>query len=65
MAQIWIWWSPGEPDEDLHGFVTRVDRDAHGRGEQGPFKRIVRNHHKLGPIPDEVKIIRKYLDGRL
>lgn len=53
MAQVWTWWSPGEPEYDLHGFVTREDRDACDRGEPGPFKRIVRDHHKLGPLPPE------------
>lgn len=58
--QVTIWWSPGEPEDDLHGFVTREDRDAHGRGDLGPFRRIVRDHHKLGPVPEEVKIIRRF-----
>lgn len=45
---VTIWWSPGEPEDDLHGFVTKEHRDACDAGEPGPFLRIVRNHHKLG-----------------
>lgn len=43
---VTIWWSPGEPEDDLHGFVTKAHRDACDAGESGPFLRIVRNHHK-------------------
>lgn len=57
-----IWWSPGEPEDDLHGFLSRKERDAHGRGATGPFRRIVRDHHALGPVPFEVRITRAYLD---
>jgi hypothetical protein len=37
-----IWW-PGEPEDDLHGFVTEKERDAFQRGEPGPFRRVLRN----------------------
>lgn len=50
MPQVLTWWSPGEPEHDLHGFKTVRERAAFERGERGPFRRIVRNHHKLGPI---------------
>lgn len=63
-AMVWCWWSPGEPEDDLHGFVTREDRDACDRGERGPFKRVVRDHHKLGPVPPEVQLIRAMFDKR-
>jgi len=58
---VWIWWSPGEPEDDLHGFVTREDRDACGRGEARPFKRVVRDPGR-GQIPHETLIVRRYLD---
>jgi hypothetical protein len=58
-----VLWSPGEPEGDLHGFLTREDRDAHDRGEPGPFRRIVRNP-ALGPVPFEARITRDYLDRR-
>lgn len=58
----WVWWSPGEPEEDLHGFVTVKDRDAFGRGESGPFRRVVRDHHKLGPVPDDIVAVRAITD---
>lgn len=51
------WWSPGEPEDDLHGFLTREDRDACERGEPGPFRRIVRDHHKLGPLSLERRAV--------
>jgi len=62
MATVWTWWSPGEPTTDLHGFVTRRDRDAYVNGDPGPFRRIVRNHHKLGPVPDDVAAVHAILD---
>lgn len=54
---VWIWWSRGEPEDDLHGFLTREDRDAEARGEPGPFRRIVRDHHRLGPVPLEKRVL--------
>lgn len=59
---VTIWWMRGEDESDLHGFVTREHRDAYDRGEPGPFLRIVRNHHELGPVPEEVIATRRYLD---
>jgi hypothetical protein len=50
---VWIWWSPGEPEDDLHGFVEKAERDACDCGKPGPFRRVVRDHHKLGPISAE------------
>jgi hypothetical protein len=52
-ARVTVWWSPGEPEDDMHGFVTKKGRDAYMRGEPGPFERVVRNHHELGPITPE------------
>lgn len=54
---VWTWWSPGEPEDDLHGFLTREDRDAEARGEPGPFKRIIRDHHRLGPLSPERRVM--------
>ena len=59
---VWTWWSPGEPEDDLHGFVTVKDRDAFERGKPGLFKRVVRDHHKLGPVPDDVRAVREVTD---
>lgn len=56
--QVTIWWSPGEDENDLHGFVTKKDRDDYDAGKVGPFLRIVRNHHELGPVPFEARMIR-------
>lgn len=61
---VWVWWSPGEPEDDLHGFVSREERDDCDAGKPGPFKRIVRNHHELGPVPLEVQLIRKLYGSR-
>ena len=61
--QVITWWTPGEPEDDLHGFVSRQERDDHDAGKHGPFRRIVRDHHSLGPVPFEVKLIRR-LFGR-
>lgn len=63
--RVTVWWSPGEPEDDLHGFVSKEERDACDRGEPGPFRRIVRDHHKLGPIPFEARVTRAYLDRKL
>ena len=60
---VWTWWTPGEPEDDLHGFVTVKDRDACERGKPGPFKRVVRDHHKLGPVPEDIKAVRAITDG--
>lgn len=57
-----VWWTPGEYEGDLHGFVTVRERDDCGAGKPGPFRRIVRDHHSLGPVPIEALIIRQYLD---
>jgi hypothetical protein len=59
---VWTWWTPGEPDGDLHGFWSARERDAYDRGAPGPFRRIVRNHHSLGPVPDEIKEARRITD---
>lgn len=59
---VWTWWSPGEPEHDLHGFVTVRDRDDYERGKPGPFKRVVRNHHELGPVPDDITAVREITD---
>lgn len=61
---VTIWWSPCEPEDDLHGFVTRQDRDDCGAGKPGPFQRVVRDHHKLGPVPWEVLAIRSMYPPR-
>lgn len=60
----WVWWSPGEPDDDLFGFITKKERDASGRGEPGPFRRIVRNLRER-PITFEERIQKAYLSGNL
>ena len=62
--RVIVWWSPGEPEDDLHGFLTKQERDDHGAGKPGPFRRIVRDHHKLGPVPFEAQILRDYLGQR-
>lgn len=62
MPQVATWWSPGEPEGDLHGFKTSRERDAFERGEPGPFRRIVRNHHKLGPVPPDVLAVREVME---
>lgn len=59
---VWIWWLPCDPEHDLHGFLTIRDRDEYERGNPGPFRRIVRNHHKLGPEPDDVLAVRAVTD---
>ena len=59
--QVAVWWSPGEWEGDLHGFVTRADRDAYDRGEAGPFRRVVRDP-ALGPVPKDALAIREYLN---
>lgn len=59
---VTIWWTPGEPEEDLHGFVTKQDRDDCAIGKSGPFLRIVRNYHELGPFLLEVRLTRWVLD---
>ena len=58
----WVHWSPGEPEDDLHGFVTQRERDEYERGKPGPFRRVVRDHHKLGPVPDDVRAAREITD---
>lgn len=35
----WVWWTPGEYDDDLAGFHTRVDRNEFKLGLPGPFRR--------------------------
>lgn len=60
---VWCWWSPGEPEDDLHGFVTVKDRDDFERGKPGPFKRIIRDHYKLGPIDPALVEARKIMGG--
>ena len=47
----WVWWSSGEPEDDLYGFLTVKERDAYGRGERGPFRRRVRDlrTHPISP----------------
>jgi hypothetical protein len=62
MKQVWCWWSPGEPEDDLHGFVTVKDRDDFERGKPGPFKRVMRDHHKLGPVPADILAVRAITD---
>lgn len=57
-----VWWHPGEPEDNLHGFVTKQDRDDFEAGKPGPFLRVVR-HPNAGPIPLEVQLIRQ-LYGR-
>ncbi len=56
---VWVDWYPGDDEDDLHGFVTARERDAYERGEPGPFRRVVRDHHKLGPVPDELVAVRE------
>lgn len=51
-----VWWYPDEPEDNLHGFVTREHRDACDRGEPGPFLRIVR--HPNNPMTWEEKAVR-------
>lgn len=58
----WHRWSPGEHEDDLHGFVTAKDRDECERGKPGPFRRIVRDHHKLGSIDPEILAVRQITD---
>jgi len=59
---VYVWWTPGEPDDDVHGFVTKRERDDFERGKSGPFRRIVRDHHKLGPIDPVVLAVREVTD---
>lgn len=56
----WLFWSPGEPDGHLLGFVSKAERDAHGRGEPGPFRRIIRTQ----PASIEARLIRAYCNGQ-
>lgn len=51
-------WRPGEPEGDLHGFVSREERDAYQEGHPGPFRRVVRPAH-LGPIPADLVALRE------
>jgi hypothetical protein len=39
--QLWAWWSRGDSERGLSGFITRKERDAFSRGEPGPFRRVV------------------------
>lgn len=57
----WLYWSPGEPDGHLLGFVSRRERDAATAGKPGPFRRIIR---PLGPAASlEARLTRAYLNG--
>jgi hypothetical protein len=56
---VWVNWCPGEPDDDLHGFVTVRERDAFEAGGAGPFRRVIRDHHRLGPVPAEILAVRQ------
>jgi hypothetical protein len=60
--RTYIFWTPGEFEDDLHGFLTVRERDRFERGEPGPFRRIVRDHHKLGPVPAEILAVREITD---
>lgn len=60
--RTYVFWTPGEPEDDLHGFLTVRERDAFEAGKPGPFRRIVRDHHKLGPIPEDVLAARTITD---
>ena len=62
VGQVYVWWSPGEPEDDLHGFRTQRERDDYARGKPGPFQRVVRDHHKLGPIDPAVLAVREITD---
>ena len=53
-------WRPGEPEDDLWGFVSREERDAYQEGHPGPFCRVVRPA-SAGPVPFEAQVIRAYL----
>ena len=59
---VWVWWFPGEPEDDLHGFMSIQARNSFERGDAGPFRRIVRDHHKLGPVPDDILAVREVTD---
>lgn len=62
---VWVDWYPGDADDDLHGFVTAKERDAFEKGKSGPFRRVVRDHHKLGPVPDDILAVRAiYFKGK-
>lgn len=59
---VWVLWSPGEPEDDLHGFWAKKERDDFEKGKPGPFRRIVRDHHKLGPVPADILAVRAITD---
>ena len=59
---VWVDWYPGDTEDDLHGFVTAKERDDCEAGKPGPFRRIVRNHHKLGPVPADLLAAREIMD---
>lgn len=59
---VWAWWTPGEPEDDLHGFMSMRERDDFERGKPGPFRRVVRDHHRLGPIDPEILAVRQITD---
>lgn len=52
-----IMWSPGDPEEHLHGFATAAARAAYERGDPGPHERVLRDPAS-GPLPDEVLLAR-------
>jgi hypothetical protein len=57
-------WHRGQSEDHVHGFATTEDRDAYDRGEPGPFERVLRAPD-APPVPDECRIVRAYLGGRL
>lgn len=50
----WIWWSRGDDEDMVLGFLHRADRDAFQRGKPGPFKRVLRTM----PISLEASLIK-------
>lgn len=38
---VWVWWSPGEPEDGLLGFTTEAERDRFNPKDSGPYQRLV------------------------
>jgi hypothetical protein len=55
-------WFPGQSEDRLYGFATEKDRDAHARGEPGPFRRVLRGLNDPPPS-DEVLLTRALCAG--
>jgi hypothetical protein len=60
----WAWWDRGQSEDAFYGFLTREERDRHGAGGPGPFKRVLRPLD--APPPDlEARVLNAFLGGYL